>query len=93
MGKFNYLLGKGKTISIPDENGKEVEWTIRPLSNRHMDLFMNSKDVSQVEMINNLVLASLQQTDESLRLEDIKDLPLGLSKKITEVVMEVNDLQ
>ena len=93
MGKFNYLLGKGKVVSIPDENGKEVEWTIRPLSNRHMDLFTNSKEGSQMEVINNIVLASLQQTDESLTLEDIKELPLGLSKKITEVVMEVNELQ
>lgn len=93
MGKFNYLLGKGKVVCIPDENGKDVEYNIKPLSNRHMDLFTNSKEASEMEMVNNLVLASLQQTDETLKLEDIQELPLGLSKKITEVVMEVNELQ
>jgi hypothetical protein len=93
MGKFNYLLGKGKSVYIPDENGKDVEYVIKPLTNRHMDVFTNSKDESESEMINKLVLASLQQTDESLTLDDVKDLPFGLSKNIIEVVMEVNELQ
>lgn len=87
MGKFNYLLGKAKEIKIGDEVFK-----LRPLTARHMDVFMDVDKDSQAEMIFKIVTASLQQTDETIIIDDVKELPLPIFQEISEAVMEINEL-
>lgn len=85
MGKFNYLLGEGKEVKI----GNEV-YNCKPLSARYMTLFMDMEDKN--EAVYKMVSATLQQTDETITVDDVKDLPLGIFQTISEVILELNDL-
>jgi hypothetical protein len=86
MGKFNYLLGNGKEVTI----GNDV-FTIKQLTARHMSVFMEDNG-KQEEMMYKIVTASLQQTDETITISDIYELPLKVFQDVSEVVMEVNGL-
>jgi hypothetical protein len=87
MGKFNYLLGNGKEVTI----GNDV-YTIKQLTARHMAVFMGSDSEKQEEMIYKIVTASLQQTDETITLDDVYELPLSVFQTLSEVVIDVNGL-
>ena len=88
MGRFSNLLeGKGKDITI----GNEV-FTIAPLTAKHMGVLMDMTEGNKSEALFSMVLASLQQTDESITLDDIKELPMNVINDIMEVVNEVNEL-
>lgn len=87
MGRFNYVLGKAEEVKIGDEVFK-----IKQLGTRHLGLFMNGNGKVDASTIIDMVLASLQQTDETITKEDVEELPLPLFQKIAEVVMKVNEL-
>lgn len=89
MGKFSRLLqAKGKDVTIGDE-----VYNIKPLTGKHMGLFMSSEGDNQAEALFNLVLVSLQQTDATLTIEDIQELPMGVLTEVFNVVSEVNELK
>lgn len=85
MGKFNYLLGEGKEVTI----GEEV-YTCRPLSARYMTLFMETDQ--KEDAVYKMVAATLQQTDETITVEDIMDLPLGIFQELSSVILDLNGL-
>ena len=86
MGKFNYLLGKSEKIKIGD-----VEYEIKPLVGRHMDLFLNASN--QTDYIYTVVTACLQQTDETITEEDVKEMPLSIFQDVSALVMKVNGIK
>lgn len=89
MGRFaNLTLGKGKEITIGDET-----FEIKPLTGKHLGLFMELGDGKNNKAMYELILASLQQTDSSIKKEDIEELPLGVLTKVMEAIMDVNELQ
>jgi len=87
MGKFNYLLGEAKEVKI----GKDA-YSIKPLTARHLGLFMSTEKDNQSEAMFGLIAASLQQTDETITIEDIKELPISIFNDVAEIVMTVNEL-
>lgn len=89
MGKFSNLLeNKGKEIKIGDE-----VYIIRPLTGKYLGLFMELSQGKQENATYELILASLKQTDQSITLEDVQELPLNTLTKIMEVIAEVNELK
>lgn len=86
MGKFNYLLGEGKELVIGEES-----YICRPLSARYLTLFMDSDDKDEV--VYKLVAATLAQTDSEITVEDVKDMPLSIFQKVSEIVLELNNLK
>lgn len=88
MGRFsNLTLGKGKSITIGDE-----EFNISPLTGKYLGLFMEIGDGKNKDAMREIILATLQQTDASITKDDINELPLKELTKIMEAVMEVNEL-
>ena len=87
MGRFNYTLGKGKDVQIGDET-----FTIRQLNARNLALFLDEKQ-DKAESMFKMVLASLQQTDETITMADIDEMPLPVFQQVAEAVMEVNELK
>jgi hypothetical protein len=89
MGRFSRLLqAKGKDIKIGDE-----VFNIKPLTGKYLGLFAGIDENKQDEATFNMILASLRQTDESITLEDVKELPMGVISKIMEVISEVNEIK
>lgn len=87
MGKFNYLLKGSEKVTIGDE-----EFTIRPLTARHLGIFLGDNN-NQYDTMMKIILASLQQTDETITHEDIEELPLNVFQEVSDVVLKVNDLK
>lgn len=87
MGKFNYLLKGSEKVKIGDD-----EFTIKPLTARHLGIFLGDTD-NQQETMMRIILTSLQQTDETITREDIEELPLNIFQEVSEVVLKVNDLK
>lgn len=89
MGRFSKLLeGKGKDIKIGDE-----VFTIKPLSGKHIGLILELGDENKkAEALKHIILYSLQQTDPTITLEDIDELPASIINKIMEIIMNVNEL-
>lgn len=91
MGKFSRLLqAKGKDVEIDGE-----VFNIKPLGGKYMGLFlgMDNSDEKKTKAIYELVLISLQQTDESITAEDINELPLKYIMDIFQAIMEVNEFK
>lgn len=88
MGRFSKLtLGKGKSITIGDET-----FEIKPLTGKYLGIFMELGKGNDKESMVQLILASLQTADDSITMEDINELPLGVLTTIMETVMDVNEL-
>ena len=89
MGRFSRLLqAKGKDIMIGDE-----KFTIKPLTGKYLGLFMEVDDSKKEDATYNLILVSLQQTDETLTIDDVKELPLNYITDIMKTITEVNELE
>lgn len=89
MGRFSRLLQKkGKDVKIGDET-----FNIKPLTGKYLGLFMEMGDDNKSDASKNLILASLQQTDETITMADIDELPLGILTELIKVITEVNELE
>jgi hypothetical protein len=89
MGRFSRILqAKGKDVTIGDE-----VFTIKPLNGDSLGLFIGIDDSDQEDATFNMILISLQQTDKSITLEDVKELPLGIITELVEVISTVNELK
>lgn len=86
MGKYDYLLGKSKTVKIGDDT-----FEVKQLNARNLSVFMGNKDDANMPL--ELVTVSLQQTDESITYEDVADLPLSIFQDVAEEIMKVNGLK
>ena len=88
MGRFSKLLqNTGKEFVIGEE-----KFMIKPLTGKHLGLFMNVKESEKDKASMNMILVTLQQTDKTITLEDIGELPFGTITKLMEVITEVNEL-
>lgn len=89
MGRFSRLLqAKGKDIMIGEET-----FNIKPLTGKYLGLFMEMGDSKNKDSASKeLILASLKQTDETITMEDVNEIPLKDMVKIIEVISEVNEL-
>lgn len=87
MGRFEYLKdGKSKEVKI----GKET-FKVKPLNLDSLGYFTD-KNLSEADRAFNIVLKTLQQTDESITMDDVKELPIKVFNDVMEAVMEVNEL-
>lgn len=91
MGRFSRLLQtKGKDITIDGE-----VFNIKPLSAKYLGLLMEASDnkAKQTEAMFELITTSLKQTESTITVDDVKELPLKYINEITEVILEVNELK
>jgi hypothetical protein len=90
MGKFTHLtIGKSKEVKLGD-----VVYTIRPLTARYLSVFMSLNDAEdKAASMRALILASLQQTDATITLADIDEIPIKEMATIMEAVMDVNEMK
>ena len=86
-GKFNYMLGEGKEVILGDKT-----FVCKPLSARYLSVFANSKEEDKEELVFNIVAATLQQTDKTITVDDVKDMPLGKFQLLSQVIIELNEL-
>lgn len=89
MGRFgNLTQGKGKDITIGGET-----FEIKPLTGKYMGLFAELGDGKNKEAMLELITVSMQTADETIKKEDILELPLSELTKLMEVITEVNELK
>lgn len=89
MGRFTRLLqAKGKDITLGDET-----FNIKPLTGKYLGLFMEMGDDKKSDASKALILASLQQTDGTITMDDVDSIPLKHCLKIIKVITEVNELK
>lgn len=89
MGRFSKLTqGKGKTIKIGEE-----EFEIKPLTGKYLGLFMELGDGKNKGAMTELIVASLQESDDTITKSDIEELPINVLTTIMETIMEVNELK
>lgn len=89
MGRFSKLLqNKGKDVKIGEDT-----FNIKPLTGDSLGLFMDIDETQKEQASFKMIQASLNQTDETITLDDIKELPLNEVTKLMEVISEVNELK
>jgi len=87
MGRFDNLLkGKEKTITIGEE-----KFNIKPLNSEHIGLFADLDGKDKHNTLLKIVLVSLQTADETITLEDVKELPLNITGEILQYALEINE--
>jgi len=86
MSRYDYLLGKAKEIVIGND-----KFQVKQLSTRELSLFMDDK-ANPTDVAIDMIVYSLKQSDETITREDIENLPMGVFQEISQVIMEINEL-
>ena len=92
MSILNQICAKPKTIVI---NG--VSLTLKPLTNQHLDLFMdfaqNSKDENQkLAIMQKIVEVTLKESVPDVTDEELKSIGFGYFAEIMSVITEINGM-
>lgn len=92
MSKLSKVLAKSGSIEAEGENGEKITFELQPLLNKELMDMVGLLDKDIKRGISQMILLTLQKTEPDTTLEEVNNMPAGLSMGMANKIMEISGL-